>query len=378
MRLAFVITGLSTGGAERMLLKVVSGLRADFEPHVVSLGGRGDLAAAFESIGVPVHALGMRGALDAPRAIAALAARFRRLRPQVVSTWLYHADLVGGLAARAAGIGAVAWNIRNGSLSTRTTSRATRAVVALNGRLSRSVPRTILCCSEAARDIHVGLGFDAARFELIPNGFDLSEYRPDPGARAAVRAELELAPDAPLIGLVARWDPQKNHRGAIGAAARLLARRPDARFVLVGRGVDASNAALRDWIDATGAPHAFRLLGARADVARLTAAFDVATSTSTYGEAFPNVLGEAMACGVPCVATDVGDAACIVGDTGRVVPPADDRALAAAWEALLAMPAPGREALGTLARRRVTAHYDLGAVRRRYERAFEAVADGGR
>jgi glycosyltransferase involved in cell wall biosynthesis len=378
MRLAFVITGLSTGGAERMLLKLASGLNADIEPQVVSLGDRGDLAGRFESIGIPVLALGMRGVLDAPRALSTLASYFKRFRPDVVSTWLYHADLIGGLAARAAGRGAIAWNIRNGSLSARTTSRATRAVVRLNGRLSRSVPRTILCCSEAARDYHVGMGFDANRFQLIPNGFDLSEFRPDPEARASVRAELGLDSDAPVIGLVARWDPQKDHRGAIDAAVRLLANRPRTRFVLAGPGVDDANAMLRGWIEATGAANAFRLLGARTDVARLTAAFDVATSTSTYGEAFPNVLGEAMACGVPCVATDVGDAACIVGDTGRVVPPADGQALAAAWDSLLAMPVSERAALGTLARRRVLECYDLDAIRRRYEAAFDDLARFGR
>ncbi|MFN9773696.1 MAG: glycosyltransferase [Burkholderiales bacterium] len=378
MKLAFVITGLSTGGAERMLLKLVTGLRSDIDPDVVSLGGRGDLAGAFESVGVPVLALGMRGAIDVPRAISRLAAHFRRVRPDVVSTWLYHADLVGGLAARAAGFGAIAWNIRNGSLSRRTTSRATRAVVRLNGRLSGALPETILCCSEAARDYHVALGFDAARFQLIPNGFDLSEFRPDVQARVSVRSELGFDPDAPVIGLVARWDPQKDHRSAIDAAGRLLALRPDARFVLAGPGVDDANETLRRWIGATGAAHAFRLLGGRTDVARLTAAFDVATLTSIYGEAFPNVLGEAMACGVPCVATDVGDAACIVGDTGRVVPPADGRALAAAWASLLSMSAPERSALGTLARRRVLERYDLGAVRRRYEGAFEALTKSGR
>ena len=164
------------------------------------------------------------------------------------------------------------------------------------------------------------MGYDSSRFEIIPNGFDLGQYKPDAAARAEVRKELSIEPDAPLIGMVARFDPQKDHRSFVAAAGALHARRPDVRFVLVGKDCDAQNAGLGRWIaEQPGLGNVMRLLGRRGDVARLTAAFDLATSTSAYGEAFPNVLGEAMACAVPCVATDVGESAHIIGDTGRIV-----------------------------------------------------------
>ncbi len=378
MKLLFIITGIGVGGAERMLLKVASGLSPRFDPVVVSLEDTPDgLAPEFRDAGIRLQTLGMRGARSAPAGLARLVGLIRRERPDAVSTWLYHADLIGGLAARLAGVSAVAWNIRNGSLSGSTSPLGTRAVLKLNARLSTLLPRRILCCSEAARRIHVELGYDPGRFDIIPNGFDLTHFRPDPAARAAVRAELAIPEDAPLVGLIARFDPQKNHREFIEAAANLRRRLPAAHFLLAGEGCDAGNPELTGWLARGGdLAGSFRLLGRRSDVPRLTAALDVAASSSVYGEAFPNVLGEAMACGVPCVATDIGDSALILGTTGRIVPPQQPAALADALHDVLSMAPAARAALGLAARQRVSSNFELGAIRRRYEQAFDCLVDG--
>ena len=359
-----------------MLLNVATGLSSRFEPLVVSLTSRLDMSEAVAQTGVEVQSLGMDGPASLPRAFGQLVRLCRRYRPDVVSTWMYHADLVGGLAARLCRVPALAWNIRNGDLSAEHSRLSTRALVRLNARLSRRMPDAIICCSEAARRIHVGLGYDADRFVVIPNGFDLKDYVPDPAAAASVRTELSIPAGAPLIGLIARWDPQKNHRGFVEAAAQLRSRRPDVCFLLAGSGVGPDNAELRAWIERAGIAPAVRLLGYRTDMPRLNAALDVATSTSIYGEAFPNVLGEAMACGVPCVTTDVGDSAAIVADTGRVVPPADTAALVAAWQQLLGLSVEERLSLGQKARERIRLNFEIGAVRMRYEHVFLRLASG--
>lgn len=366
MRLAHIITGLDTGGAERMLLRLVERLHPEFEQSVISLTGAGPVADELRAAGVEVAALGMSSSRPSPWTLFRLAWILRRLKPNVVQTWMYHADLVGGLAARLAGIRAVAWNIRNNDLSPDKTSPRTRTVVGWLARLSGWLPARIVCCSEAARRTHVALGYADKRFLVIPNGFDLGRFRPDEAARASVRSELGLPQEAPLIGLIARFDPQKNHAGFLAAAGMLHRQRPYAHFLLAGRGVEPENRELRDWASAAGVVGVLHLLGERHDIPRLSASLDLATTASSWGEAFPNVLGEAMACGVPCVATDAGDAALIIGDSGRVVPRGDMAGLAGAWQELLNLAASERMALRLAARERIVRHFDLDQIAERY------------
>lgn len=373
LRILFVITGLEHGGAERMLLKLISRLAPSHELAVVSLAGYGALAPEVEAFGIPLTILGMKGISSLPAALWRLSRYIREWKPTVVSTWMYHADLVGGLAARIAGVRSVAWNIRHSDLPPAQTKRATRAVARANALLSGVVPRRILCCSESARRIHVALGYKAELFHIIPNGFDLQQFHPSAEARASVRQELQLEPDTPLIGLIARWDPQKNHRGFIQAAATLLDRYPTTHFVLAGPGCDASNPELVNLVSQARIAPNTHLLGPRSDMPRLTAALDIATSASIFGEAFPNVLGEAMACAVPCVTTDVGDSAWIVGDTGKVVAPGDVAGLVEAWTELLEMPPADRAKLGEQGRQRVNREFELGQIASRYESVFRAV-----
>jgi glycosyltransferase involved in cell wall biosynthesis len=379
IRVTHVITGLATGGAEMMLYKLVSALdRAVFASDVVSLLPAGPIGEKIAALGVPVRSLGMQSGMPDPLAVARLAGWLRRRRPNVVQTWMYHADLVGGLAARLAGGVPVAWNIQQSNVDPRLVKRSTRATIAVCARLSRWLPTRIVCCAEVSRQVHVAQGYAADRMVLIPNACDLDRFRPDPAARAAVQEELGLSADAPLVGLVARFDPQKDHRTFVAAAARLRERLPAVQFLLCGDGIGWDNAALAGWLRAVGIAEACHLLGPRDDVPRIMAALDVAVLSSAYGEGFPNVLGEAMGCAVPCVATDVGDSARIVAATGRVVPPRDSAALAGALHEVLALDPAARQALGQAARQRVVEHFALPACVAQYAALYAKLATGAR
>jgi glycosyltransferase involved in cell wall biosynthesis len=378
VRVAIIITGLNTGGAEIMLLKVLERLDARFSPHVISLTTLGEIGPRIQTLGIPVQSLGMQPGVPNPLAFFRLVRRLKTLKPDVVHTWMYHADLLGGLAARLAGVPTVAWGIRNGNLDLDKTKLSTRVVVGACARVSRWVPDRILSCSEVARQVHVGYGYVAEKMVVVPNGFDLARFQPDVLARASVRAELGVRDDTPLVGLIGRFDPQKNHAGFFEAARCIHRRLPTVHFVLSGKGVDEGNCELMRMGEAAGVHHVTRLLGLRSDIPRLMAALDVLASSSSYGEAFPNVLGEAMASGVPCAVTDVGDSAYIVGDAGRVVSPGDMVGLAAALEDLLSLSLAKRTALGERTRARVAEHFEIGRVVRQYEAFYYELAAIGR
>ena len=370
MKVVFIITGLSTGGAEISLLKLLQGIdRTRFEPEVISLTTRGRIGPRIEALGLPVHALGMQPGLPNPVKFASLVRLLRRSRPDAVNTWMYHADLLGGLAARMANIKALAWSIHNSDLSPDRSKRTTLLTAKICACISGWLPRRILSCSGRARDIHIANGYDGGKMVLIPNGFDLSRFRPDAGMRDAMREELKLASGTLIAGLIARDDPQKNHAGFIEAAARVHKTLPQVHFVLAGDGIDQNNKRLTALIDRMGLTGHVHLLGRREDIPRLMAALDILASSS-FGEAFPNVLGEAMSCGVPCVVTDAGDSAEIVGDTGRVVACGDMDGLARQLIELLRWPAEQRAQLGALARQRIRDRYEISDITRRYEEFY--------
>lgn len=374
-RVLHVITTLDTGGAEMMLYKLLSRTRHD--AAVVSMTTVGSIGERLQGRGVPVSALRMTNGVPDPRGAWRLAKLIRERRPQVVQTWMYHADVLGGVTARLFRRLPVVWNIRQSNLDPQKSKRATILTARACGPLSRWVPRRIVCCSEVARQMHAGLGYEEKKIVVIPNGFDLDVLRPDPSARDAVRRELGLRAETPLVGLIARFDPQKDHRTFLEAAGILHGRVPEVHFVLAGQGVNDSNLELRRWVATVGLDGRVHLLGRRDDAARLTAALDVATSSSAYGEGFPNTVGEAMALEVPCVVTEVGDSGLILGDGGMVVPPRDPAALAEGWRTLLLLHPAERARIGRRARERVARLYSLEHVVVQYENLYEEVIANG-
>lgn len=374
MRVLHLITDLTTGGAEMMLYKLVSGLDRDrFDSAVVSLRGRGTMGARIEAAGVPVHAIGFMTPASAPAALARLHRVVRRVKPDAIQGWMPHGNLFAALAGAAFPRTPVLWNVRCSIDDLAKEKAGTRAAIRAGTVLSGRA-RRIVYNSRVAAEQHEALGYPAAKRCLLPNGFDCDRFRPSPEARAAVRAELGLAESDVVIGQVGRLHPMKGHGTFLRAAGALAARHPSVRFVLAGRGVVPQDAELAALVRDNGLQGRVQLLGEREDTFRLYPALDVATLASSWGEGFPNVVGEAMACGVPCVVTDVGDSAWVVGGHGVVVPPDQPAALAAGWATLVEAGAEGRARLGERARERVVEHFSLERVVAQYEELYHSLA----
>jgi glycosyltransferase involved in cell wall biosynthesis len=377
MKILHIITGLDVGGAETTLFRLASSMDpARFTSRVVSLIAPGVMGERLDKAGVPVDSLNMRRGVPSPGGLLRLVRTIRRWRPDVVQTWLYHADLAGLVAARLAfpfgGGPKVVWNIRCSYMALDEYRRLTGLTLRACAALSR-FPDAVLTNSEEARRFHGELGYRPRRFEVIPNGFDTDLFRPDREARQAVRAELDIPPDAPVIGHVARFDPMKDHRTFIEGAGLAHAQVPDAVFLLAGRRVDYDNLDLARWLSQSGVdPANIRLLGERTDVARLMAAMDVHVSSS-LGEALPNAVGEAMACNVPNVVTDVGDSGRLVGGTGLVVDPDDGFALAEAMVRLVREGEQGIEKDDASPRERIVNVYSLPKMVETFENLYRGL-----
>lgn len=358
-----------------MLYKLLSRMdKSRFNNVVISLTNRGTLGKKIEEMGIPVITLNMERNKPNPVKVLQLAILLRKHKPDILQTWMYHADLIGGLAAKFAGRFPVVWNIRHSNLDPQVNKKRTLRTVMVCAKLSRWIPARIVCCSEVSCNIHIGIGYAQDKMVVIPNGFNVEDFHPDQAARLSVRKELNISEGSLLIGLVARFDSQKDHPNFIHAASKLNARMPDVHFLLCGEGITQNNLNLMDMIEKANIRPCCHLLGRREDISRLTAALDIATSSSC-GEGFSNTIGEAMSCGVPCVVTDVGDSALIVGDTGKVVPPKNPEALAEAWQELIESCQERRNQLGAAARHRVEENFNLPFIVARYEKLYRELSE---
>jgi glycosyltransferase involved in cell wall biosynthesis len=321
---------------------------------------------------VPFDSLGMSRGIPDPIAAVRLLRIIRRTRPDILQTWMYHADLLGLLVGKLTHVPTILWNLRCSSMDAAhsgwVSSLVRRALISLS-----PYPDAVLANSQAGLHFHQTLGYRPQQWVLIPNSLDLAHFRPDAQARVLLRQELGLSANARVIGLVARYHPVKDHPTFISAAEQLANRDPNTHFVLVGMWVNSENTQLMQLIESTGFRQRFHLLDQRLDVAQITAGLDIACSSSS-AEGLSNTIIEAMACGVPCVVTNVGDSALVVGDIGKVVPPKEPQAFARACEQLLNV-APGeRLELGRRARKRIEERFSLPSIVALYERLYEQVA----
>lgn len=347
-----VITGLGSGGAEGQLALLAARQRADgLAPVVVALVSGGPNDRKLTAAGIVVESLGMARGRPSPRAVIRLAKLIRRHKPDVLQSWLFHADLLATVALAMSGCWrrtALIWSLRCSQMDFERYRPTLKWVVRLCALLSR-FPMAVAANSVAGRDFFRRLGYRPTIFPVIANGIDTGRFRPDATARANVRRTFGIAEDLPLLAIVGRVDPMKDHSTFLSALDLL----PDCVALAIGEGTEG--------LSVRSSVHR---LGYRDDVPHLLAACDVIVSSSAFGEGFSNAIAEGMATGLPAVATDVGDARAIIGETGVIVPPRDSEALARAVSKILARP--DLREMGNAARQRVEQHYSVDRMAAAY------------
>ena len=354
-----------------MLYKLcLSLVRKKYDISVISLTSVGDLGEKFQKNGIPVLPLGLsKNLLSNIPKLYNLYIQIKRYSPDIVHTWMYHADLIGGLISKAAGVRCIIWCIRNSNLSFTSTKLSTRIVLCICSKISYFIPTKIVCCSRKAINIHIKEGYFKDSFVHIPNGFDTNLFKPSDKNQIHLKKELSIPLSNRLIGVVGRYDPQKNHLGFIKCIHILSKIYNDLSFIFVGDLLDLENLELVKLINKYNLSNII-LLGKRDDVPYIMSSLDIFVSPSIYGEAFPNVIGEAMSCGVPCVVTDVGDSSAIVGSTGYVVSPDDNDSLSSAISNMLNLSRRDYNRLSKDARMRIKTKFDISCISKRYMKLY--------
>lgn len=370
MKILHIINGLATGGAQRALYNLLyGGASARFECRVLSLIDEEDdqrvIGRHIGALGVPVISLGIRGGCPTFSSLIKLNKIVGEFKPDVIQGWMYHGNLIATLARKLSQVLPVlAWNVRHSLSDISYEKFMTQQVIRLN-RIFSSGPDVLLYNSRLSQQQHENFGFSSINGRTIPNGIDVHKFSFSSLSRQKVRSELGIPEDALVVGHVARLHPSKDHQLLLKAAAVFARRNNNTHILLSGSGVSAANKVLIQLVP-TEIQDRFHLLGEREDVPELMSAMDILVSSSAWGEGFPNVLGESMASGVPCVATDVGDSKQIVGDTGVIVPPQSEKELITGIEKLLTLSNQERQALGNKARLRIEKKYALEAIVEQY------------
>ena len=359
-RVLHVITGLCIGGAEANLVSLATREQNRFRPlAVAAMVGEGPNRKLLEAAGVPVTDLGMARGSANPMGLVRLARLIRRTRPAIVQSWMYHADLVSLLALWISGrrkTTRLVWGLRCSNMDTSRYPWRLAATIRACRILSR-FPAAVIANSEAGIAAHRAIGYRPKRFIHIDNGIDNNRFHPDPQARRDVRDSLDIEENTILVAIVGRVDPMKGHEVFL----QVLDRLDGVCALAIGKGTESL----------PGHPRLYRL-GMRDDVPRLLAACDMLVTASLFGEGFPNTVGEAMSCGVPVAATDVGDTRRIVGETGIVVSPGNVDALTTAMETLVD-DAGRRKRFGLKARQRIEQHFSLDRMIEAYSKAYRSL-----
>lgn len=367
-----IITGLGRAGAESFLLRLIQNLKT-FDHHVIVLGASEELefTREFEAVAY-VTFLNMKPNLrEFIQGTLRLRHLIHELQPKTIQGWMYHGNLLALIGSLGQNI-PVLWNIRNGpmegsDLHKLSLKTLTNWVIKVGAILS-FLPKKIICCSQNAAKIHQSWGYQVDKFQIIPNGIDLKRFQVSSEKRAEVRTSWGISPDQKVIGFVGRFHPQKDIPTFLQALDLLCAQAPKVVAVMYGRGLSIENPEMGELLDQfTSLKGHIKLMGPRSDVENIYPGFDVMCSSSSYGEAFPNVLAEAMACGIPCVATDVGDTGSILGDQGLICDIKNPEQLAENLRALLKEPQKFQEC-----RQRIQDNFSLEKCLESYQTIYAA------
>ena len=374
IRVAFLARSLeATGGAEQQLAHIALGLDpALFESRVYCFYETGELCRHIRAGGIRIDTLRKESRWDLIDPALLLRRKLREFRPQILHSFLGPPNVLAAVLKPALPHTKVIWGVRASDMKLENYDWTRRATFRAEVMLSR-IPDAIVANSEAGRKHVTTAGFPDHRVSVLPNGIDIRRFVPVENARERVRASLNIPFDAPVVGMIARIDPQKDHLTFLRAVRRAVTRIPELVFLCVGGGPDSLMEALHQFAHQLGVAQNIRWTGERTDIPDLISACDLMTLTSAYGEGFPNAIGEAMACERTCVVTDVGDCASIVGKTGFVAARGDDGALSNLWLDFFQLAPSAQRKIGQRARRRIEENYSLESMVRRSERLYSSI-----
>lgn len=327
MKVMHVITGLSDGGAEAVLYRLCQHDKED-NHYVISLQNEDKYGPMLRDLGIDVYSLDFSNGKIRVFGLFKLFFLIKKIKPDVIQTWMYHADFIGGVVGRIAGVKNIFWGVHHTTLVREKSKRSTILIAKVNAFLSKYVPKKIIYCASKSREVQESIGFNKSKGIVIPNGYDVTSYTQNISMGKAFRDEINVSDNTFLIGHVGRYNPQKDHKTLIESLSILRENKLNFRAIIVGTNLDNSNYEIKELLnDKNMQDHVF-LLGRRSDIPFVMNGIDLFVLSSAFGEAFPNVLNESMACGTPCVATDVGDSSVIIGETGWIANVQDPASIA--------------------------------------------------
>jgi len=375
IRVLFLVSSLHQGGTERQLVTLLHGLdRKRFRSIVVTYypGGAWEERLR-QHPGVDLHCLGLKNRFDLAGMIMGLSKIIRRTRPDILYGLLGDACTLALIHGKIIGKSRVIWGLRATNVDFSQYSLISGLVYRLNAYLSTRVDRIIIN-SWAGSKYHADQGYACNRITVIPNGIDTGYFMPQPDQGADLRRQWQIGPAIPLIGRVGRLDPMKDYATFLKAAKTVAARRPDVRFVIAGDGPDQILNDLKALSCSLGLDGCVLWLGPREDLPAVYSACTLTSSSSSFGEGFPNVVAESLACEVPCVATDVGDSSRVLGPGGMIVPPGNPAALAEAWERIISLSQQQQRHTGKKGREHVIDSFGIQKMVHATEKVFLSVA----
>ena len=380
IRVVHIITNLETGGAALMLYKLLAHTdHTKFEPVIINLDGETELSNRIRAHGMTVHSLEMSSNLTVGWQIFKLTHLLRSIKPDIIQGWMYHGNLAASLANLSLGNRyPLVWTVPHTLYDIHQESRTSRWVIELTAKRSMSVTR-ILYNAYLSDEQHNAIGYSHQNTRIIPNGFDTQLFAPNAYMRNNSRHLLGIPDDALVIGMFAHYRPQKNHALFLEAARLLLQHQKNVHFVLAGQDVTPDNPALLPWLQRISAQQNVHLLGERKDIPSLLNALDIFSLTASGGEGFPNSVGEAMACGIPCLTTDIGDLPRIIGNTGKTlqVHEATPSALAFAWLEWINAGDVWRKEIGLQASVRIRQYYNIQSITEQYQNTYLELVNHG-
>lgn len=362
MKIFHLITGLGVGGAERQLKELVTDQENSSVSHVViSLKDEGMVGKQLIAQGVRLYCLNLHKSITGFWELYRI---LRREKPDVLQTWLYHADLIGLIVGKLARVPYIVWNIRCSNMDLSLYSKMTSFVVKALIFLSR-FPDAVVTNSEAGQAFHVNLGYKARRWVCIPNGIDTDLFQPDINAGHNLRRSLNIPEEAIVVGMLGRVDPMKDHPTFLKAMEALSRTHENLYGMIAGKGTENTS-----W---PVVPPRLLRLGVWENAPEFLNALDIMVLASVFGEGFPNVVGEAMACEIPTLVTDIGDAALLVQTPAQIIPPQDVDQLILALERLLILSSQERKTIGKQGRERILDSYSLPIMRQRYASFYKEI-----